>query len=58
MDLYAMIRHYKKLFNNDQDIFDWVCHDMRHMGLTLTEYADEVSKLREHLNLELTDEIK
>jgi len=52
MDMQAMIGHYRDIFTNDQDVYDFILHDLRHMGLTGEEIDGYIRNLREHLNLE------
>ena len=52
MDIDVMIAHYRKIFKHDRDVFDWVMHDLKQMGLSDLEHIKCVDELIRKLKLE------
>lgn len=47
-----MVRHYRKIFSKDEDVYDWIVHDLEHMGISPDQYGMYVKQLKEILKLE------
>lgn len=51
MDINLMIKHYKKIFKNPMDIFNWIEHDLKRMGLDEKDMKIELNKARQYLGV-------
>ena len=47
--LIPIIEKYKNQFDNNEDILDWLEHDLKHMGITDIEV--QIKKAKEYLGV-------
>lgn len=51
IDIEVICKHYQSIFSNAQDVFDWVEHDLRRMGLSEDEFYNAILQTKQYLKI-------